>query len=189
MRALLIVTGVIVGLLVGFELPDLDQHTRGLLLHRSIVTHGWLIPLVVWLAARARPREFWLRFGAIGLSVATAVHLCFDLFPVAWIGFARISIPGYGWSSAPFSWIWLAGSVVVCLALALLAAASQREVWLVVGLALLAFAVSAQAPRVVALGPLLALLAGGALALWVTAGMHAPVRDLRQRAVAWRGRL
>lgn len=188
MRTLLIATGVVVGLLVGSELPDLDQHTRGVLLHRSIVTHGWLIPLVIWLAARARPREFWLRFGAIGLSVAVAVHLCFDLFPAAWSGFARISIPGYGWSSAPFSWIWIAASVVVCLALALLAAASQREVWLVAGLALLGFALGAQAPRAAVLGPLLALLGGGALALWATAGVHAPVRDARRRAAGWRRR-
>jgi len=186
MRPLLIAAGLLVGTLAGFGLPDLDLHTRGLLLHRSIVTHGWLVPLAVWAAARSRPRAEWLRFGALGLCVAVAVHLCFDLFPASWVGFARISIPGRGWSSALFSWVWIAGSVVVCLALALLGAARPREVWLVVGLALLGFAFSGPAPGLAALGPLLALLVGGALAIWATSGRHAPVREARRQASAWR---
>ena len=80
-----------VGLAVGDCFPDIDQHT-GLLLHRSIVTHGPLVPLIA-VAIAATSRTILLRWFALGLVVGFAVHLSFDLFPKGWSGFALISVP------------------------------------------------------------------------------------------------
>jgi len=80
-----------VGLAVGNWFPDIDQDT-GLLLHRSIVTHGPLVPLIA-VAIAATSRTILLRWFALGLVVGFAVHLSFDLFPKGWSGFALISVP------------------------------------------------------------------------------------------------
>jgi len=51
--------------------------------------------------------------------VGIAVHLCFDLFPRGWSGFALISVPTIGWTAPWFSWIWIALSTIVCTYLAM----------------------------------------------------------------------
>ena len=80
---------LVVGLAAGNWFPDVDQKT-GLLLHRSIVTHGPLVPfIVVVIASGTRTIPF--RWFALGLVVGFAVHLSFDLFPKGWSGFALIS--------------------------------------------------------------------------------------------------
>ena len=52
MRYLLGLIALVVGLAVGDWFPDIDQKTS-LLLHRSIVTHGPLVPLIVFAATSA----------------------------------------------------------------------------------------------------------------------------------------
>ena len=108
---------VIAGLAVGDWFPDIDQKT-GLLLHRSIVTHGPLVPFVVFAAASAT-RSIPLRWFAMGLTLGVAIHLSFDLFPSSWSGFALISVPSYGWTASWFSWTWVAISTVASTYLAL----------------------------------------------------------------------
>ena len=108
---------VIAGLAVGDWFPDIDQKT-GLLLHRSIVTHGPLVPFVVFAAASAT-RSIPLRWFAMGLTLGVAIHLSFDLFPSSWSGFALISVPSYGWTASWFSWTWIAISTVASTYLAL----------------------------------------------------------------------
>ena len=102
------------GFYLGGETPDLDQRTS-LLLHRSILTHGLLAPLLVnrFLSG---PRV--LRWFAAGFALGVAVHLAADLFPEAWTGFALISLPFYGWLPATASITWLVASIAVCLGLA-----------------------------------------------------------------------
>ena len=106
---------VVVGLHCGIVMPDIDQRTT-LLLHRSIITHSPLIPVIVVLLA--------LRIGlglytfAMGVSIGFAVHHAFDLFPKGWTGYALISIPAYGQTSPLFSWIWIAFSTLTCVYLA-----------------------------------------------------------------------
>ena len=107
---------LLVGLAAGNEFPDIDQET-GLLLHRSIVTHGPLVPLIVFAGALGT-RSIQLRWLALGVSLGVAVHLGFDLFPKGWSGFALISVPGYGWTAPWFSWTWIAVSTVACTYLA-----------------------------------------------------------------------
>lgn len=121
------VTLFLLGGLVGLSLPDLDRSLYwlrhfGLIAHRSAVTHGILLPLLVFLAAHARTRKpgvaadraLPLRSLAMGLCLAVAVHLSFDLFPSAWRGYARIHVPLYGWLGAWSSKTWLFLSAVGC---------------------------------------------------------------------------
>ena len=106
---------VVVGLHCGIVMPDIDQRTDWLL-HRSIITHSPLIPLILLLLA--------LRIGlglyafAMGISIGFAVHHAFDLFPTGWTGYALISIPFYGWTPPLFSWIWIAFTTLACAYLA-----------------------------------------------------------------------
>ena len=113
MRYVLGLIGLLAGLVVGNELPDIDQHTS-LLLHRSVLTHGPLVPLLA-LVAVSGSRSIPLRWFAMGVGLGVAVHLGFDLFPQRWSGYALISIPGYGWTTAVASWAWIALSMVTCM--------------------------------------------------------------------------
>ncbi len=61
----------------------------------------------------------WVRWFALGVTLAFAIHLSFDLFPRSWSGFALISVPSYGWTPSWFSWTWIAVSTVACTYLAL----------------------------------------------------------------------
>lgn len=107
---------LLVGLAVGNWLPDIDQKT-GLLVHRSIVTHGPLVPLIVFAAALGS-RSMRLRWFALGVTLGVAIHLSFDLFPKGWSGFALINVPSYGWTAPWFSWTWIAVSTIACIYLA-----------------------------------------------------------------------
>lgn len=115
----------LVGAGLGIRAADIDQ-SLPFLLHRSIVTHGLLFPAIAWGLAvylhHARLRMF-----AIGLGIAMAVHFCFDLYPVAWTGYALIHVPGYGRTSVMFSWTWLSVSALIGLYGALWLVWSMRE--------------------------------------------------------------
>ena len=111
------IAALVAGLAIGDWFPDVDQKT-GLLLHRSIVTHGLLVPLIV-VAVASGTRTIPLRWFALGLAVGVAVHLSFDLFPKGWSGFAFISVPGYGWTAPSFSGAWIATGTVFCTYLAI----------------------------------------------------------------------
>ncbi len=106
---------VAVGLHYGIGMPDIDQRTN-LLLHRSIITHSPLIPLILLILASRI--GLGLYSFAMGISIAFAVHHAFDLFPRGWAGAALISIPFYGWTPGLFSWIWIAFTMCACAYLA-----------------------------------------------------------------------
>ena len=101
-----------VGAWVGLKLPDVDQRTD-LLLHRSIITHGPLVPLVLFLLLR-NMRRTWVRVLPMSVCLGFVVHLAFDLFPKAWYGYALISVPVYGWLPGWASIVWISGSVLAC---------------------------------------------------------------------------
>ena len=117
MKYLLGLVALLAGLAVGNAFPDIDQKT-GMLLHRSIVTHGPLVPIIVFAFAPCT-RSIRLRWFALGVTLGVAIHLSFDLFPGGWSGFALISVPSYGWTAPWFSWTWIAVSTVACTYLAL----------------------------------------------------------------------
>jgi hypothetical protein len=119
------------GAFLGLYLPDIDLRVP-FLVHRSIVTHGFLIPLGVFLLIykhRATP----LRFFSIGLNMAMSTHLAFDLFPRSWRGFAFIHIPVWGRTQVVFSWVWIALSIIICFYLTVVLLKTLRDVLASVG--------------------------------------------------------
>ena len=104
---------LLAGLVLGERLPDVDQRTD-FLLHRSILTHGLLLPMVLfWLAAGIRATQ--MRLFVAGFSAGVGVHLCYDLFPKAWVGYALIAVPVVGWTHQAVSWLWIALSIICSL--------------------------------------------------------------------------
>jgi membrane-bound metal-dependent hydrolase YbcI (DUF457 family) len=70
----------ILGIMVGLAVPDIDRNFLGrpwnlVLQHRSLLTHSFLLPLALFAFARSTA----LRWFTMGVSVAIATHLCFDL--------------------------------------------------------------------------------------------------------------
>jgi hypothetical protein len=141
-----VLVALFAGAAVGLYLPDIDR-TFPFLLHRSIITHSVLIPLLCFLAVQSAKAR-WQAAATMGLCLAVAVHLCFDLFPVVWIGFALISVPFVGQLSGAFSMLVLASSSVACLYLALRLLTTRRALAIVVAVSLACFLIAARAERV-----------------------------------------
>lgn len=97
------------------RLPDIDQHLRALLHHRSILTHSILPPLLL-LALRDERR----RALAAGALAGTATHLAADAAGPA-VGYGQVWTP---WpvtaSLGGLSPLWLAGNAALGFGLALL---------------------------------------------------------------------
>lgn len=148
------------GAWVGLKFPDIDQ-SIDLLLHRSIVTHGPLIPLVLYVVAQ-NVQHFPVRLFPMYVCLGFVVHMAFDLFPAGWSGYALISIPLYGWLPGWVSIVWLAGSVFLCGYLAArLARGLLQAALLAIGTVAI-FMVAAPGERAV-VGPLLVVAASLAI--------------------------
>jgi len=117
-----------VGIPVGTSLPDVDQRLP-FLMHRSLLTHGLLLPVLLFVAIRKHP-EHTARLFTMGFCLASAIHLCFDLFPRGWRGYALIWIPLHGRADATFSWLWIGAGCIVCLYLALVLVKYVFEIFL-----------------------------------------------------------
>ncbi len=164
------------GLQIGTSFPDLDQ-TLPLLRHRSLLTHGVLLPFLLFVALRKEQHPA-LRLFVVGFCLASTVHLCFDLFPVSWRGYALIWIPLYGRASAQFSWIWIGLGCVVCLYLALLLVKHALEILLsAVGLGA-TFVLNSAGERSVMWSLLVLLIAGG-IALILPSRAKSLLRELQ----------
>ena len=92
------VAGLVLAIMGGLDVPDLDQHLP-LLDHRDGLTHG-LLPALAAAAWR------WLRPLAAGLAIGIALHLSADLFPAAMTGYATVKLPFAG-SLGRWSYAWL----------------------------------------------------------------------------------
>ena len=112
---------LVVGAAIGLRLADIDQRVP-FLEHRSILTHSFLLPLLLLFMVRKHkpPTDDGLRLFSLGLILASAAHLGFDLFPRGWGGPALIQIPFYGETSPLFSIIWMAVSTLACFYIATL---------------------------------------------------------------------
>lgn len=169
---------LLLGAVIGIHLPDLDNRLQWLiptsvLLHRSILTHGLIISLLLFLWIQKRGGKTpSLRFFMIGLSLALAVHLCFDFFPRGWTGFALIHIPIYGRTTALTSQAWIILSIVVCLYLAFLMVRNVVESVLSGGSLVVSFIISAFENRGAILFALLLLTLATAAALVTTRYIH-----------------
>lgn len=92
---------------LGLMWPDFDLWLP-LLTHRSIVTHGLWLPLVVALLAR---RRAWLAPVAAGCAIGIAVHCAPDLFPGVMRGYALVKLPFVTGIGRALTWAWLALTV------------------------------------------------------------------------------
>ncbi|NTU80104.1 MAG: hypothetical protein HGA45_11975 [Chloroflexales bacterium] len=178
MGYLLAVVALIIRSLIGLQLPDADQVFTLFLVHRSLLTHSFLLPLGLALIVRGRPH--WLRLGAAGLAFAVAVHLAFDLFPRQWYGYALIHAPLVGRLDASLSVLWIAGSLVACWALGLMLVRDRRDLALCLVAAAWGFVVAAR-HEATWLMPLVSLIVAFALAACVPN----PVIDGRAVARRW----
>lgn len=84
---------------IGLKFPDIDFKIKGLR-HRSIVTHSFLLPLVLFIFHRSEMLTLiWMKTyditGSviIGLCFGMTVHFLYDLFPKRFVGSALIQLP------------------------------------------------------------------------------------------------
>lgn len=181
------ITGLIfllIGMVAGLNLPDLDSNLS-FLVHRSIVTHNFLFPLCLfWLVPKEEKPM--IRFLSMGFSLSITAHLCFDLFPKAWSGFALISIPLYGRTSPLFSWVWIVGSIVLCLYLAFLLVKNLGDVIVVVGSIVVSFGFCATIESVF-WSALLALIGATFITLMLPSSSSAVLRNLIKKIILRQG--
>ena len=107
-----LIISLILGLYLGNKFPDIDQRTD-LITHRSIFTHGFIVPLIIYLTC-SRIKNSILRLFLIGLNIALVIHLSFDLYPRGWYMHALIHIPFIGWTWAWVYNVWIFISMVMC---------------------------------------------------------------------------
>ena len=65
---------LLAGVTLGYLLPDFDQDTTALV-HRSILTHGLLAPLLLYVALGSRGSPAPARLLVTGTALAVTVHL------------------------------------------------------------------------------------------------------------------
>ena len=165
----LTVISLVAGLALGEWFPDIDQRFH-FLTHRSILTHGLIVPLLLYSVGsglKATP----LRLFVLGFSLGVAIHLGFDLFPRSWQGFALIHAPLLGRIHTIFSWLWIAVSMICCLYLSMrLARTGIQGTALLLGT--LGLFIHTSTNETAFLGPLFSLLIGSVIALVVTLRMY-----------------
>jgi len=126
----------VISAFIGLKLPDFDQsfYWRPLIVHRSLLTHSALLPLILFFTLKGhvlgKKADPLVRLPLLGFLLATAVHLCFDLFPYAWAGYALVHIPLFGWVGAWPSAFWLGSGALVSLYLACRLFQRITDVWL-----------------------------------------------------------
>lgn len=104
------------------------------------------------------------RWFIMGVSLATAVHLYFDLFPRYWQGYARIHVPLYGWTTPLLSQLWLLASAFICLRIACLLLRRVEEFFVCLFGLIAAFGVAAAAQPNVSFFALIPLVILGFIA-------------------------
>ena len=172
MKTVVRLLALLAGITLGDWFPNFDQDTTALV-HRSIVTHGPLLPLLLYVLLGSRGSPAPARLFVTGAALAVAVHLSFDLFPRGWSGFALIHLPTYGWTPPLVSWVWIAISIIVCFYIALKSARGWIESTLVIVGILAVFGYSL--PTEDALWrPLVATVGGSSVAVVLAVGRDSP---------------
>ena len=154
---------LVAGLILGEWFPDIDQRFD-FLTHRSILTHGLIVPLLLCsVVLRAAPPRLFVS----GFSLGSAIHLGFDLFPRAWQGFALIHVPLLGWSHPIFSWLWIALSIICCLYLSIRLSRNAIEFTALL-LGTLGLFIYTSSNETAVWGPVFSLIIGSGIALGAT---------------------
>ena len=94
--------------------PDIDLMITipGIIVHRSAITHSFLIVFVFMLLS-ARFGTIVFRIVTLCAAIGLAEHLLLDMFPNKWHGYALIHVPFYGRTNGVLSFIWLAFNVFI----------------------------------------------------------------------------
>lgn len=95
----------LIGVAFGLIVADADQNLP-FIKHRSALTHGPLLPLLVIAEPLTRPES---QYAATGFFLGYAVHLIFDMWPKKWQGIAKIHLIA-SWRMPPllsFAWLGL----------------------------------------------------------------------------------
>ena len=172
-----------IGAWLGSWFPDIDLNLKPFLLHRSIVTHGFLIPALV-LFATGMTRPVWADWLIAGFSAGVALHLAFDLFPKKFKGLALIRVPKVGLkdncvcfdnplllsgsNAKRASAIWLFASVFLCLFMFAFIIQAHGQAGIVSGIATVAvlYLYGVLVKKEPIARPLLTLFTLGGAALW-----------------------
>ena len=102
-----------IGAWLGSLFPDIDRFRIFRLRHRSIVTHSFLMPALLW-AGRALTSAEWADWLTTGFAAGVALHLAFDLFPEKWRGFALVDVPKLGRCTRTVSAVLLFSNLFLC---------------------------------------------------------------------------
>ena len=141
-RSPIVLLALLAGTAVGLLLADTDQ-VFFFLTHRSIVTHGLVLPLLAYQFIPTR--SAWFKAGFGGLCLAMAVHLSFDLFPRGWYGYALLHIPFINTRlEQTYTVLWFLTSMVACCNLSFRVLSSRMELAAAVIIALVGFSFAAQ---------------------------------------------
>ena len=112
MKIMLVLSLITLAFVVGMIAPDVDQKV-GLIVHRSILTHGpWFALAAIFLATKSNSR-YAVPLTCAAFTLGLSIHLAADLFPRSWTGFALIHIPGYGRLPGTASIIWILASLII----------------------------------------------------------------------------
>ncbi len=106
-----------IGAWLGTLFPDIDRFGIFRLRHRSLVTHSFLLPALLWVG-RALISAAWADWLVTGFAAGVALHLAFDLFPGKWRGFALIDVPKWGRCTRSVSTILLFSNLFLCVIIA-----------------------------------------------------------------------
>jgi hypothetical protein len=159
----------VIGCFIGLKFPDFDNAFRWhpLLLHRSILTHSFLIPLLFACSFGAfrKTAQTTTRWFILGLCAATAVHLCFDLFVNRWMGFSLLHIPFFGRTTPLLSFACFAISAFVCLFISCRLLRNPRELLLLIGGTAVCYGTCAARQPYLSFWALVALVITGFLSL------------------------
>lgn len=101
------------GAWLGTLFPDIDRFRIFRLRHRSIVTHSFLVPALLW-AGNGLSSVEWAGWFVTGFAAGVALHLAFDLFPGKWRGFALIDVPKLGRCTRSVSTFLLFSNLFLC---------------------------------------------------------------------------
>ncbi|MCY4083173.1 MAG: hypothetical protein OXF54_23225 [Caldilineaceae bacterium] len=104
------------GAWLGTLFPDIDRFRLFRLRHRSIVTHSFLMPALLWAGLSLASVE-WAEWLVTGFAAGVALHLAFDLFPGKWRGFALVDVPKLGRCTRSVSTVLLFSNLFLCVIL------------------------------------------------------------------------
>lgn len=101
----------------GLNFPDIDLSLMFILSHRSILTHGIILPLIfyIYLVKKSKIDKTLIDIFYAGILLGITIHLLADLVPKAYIGYALIKLPFNISIGKELSILWMSSNVLAAL--------------------------------------------------------------------------